>query len=409
MESDVNPQAPLPGPSPAAAPLRLHQTLFSLGLFFVFLILHLIMNGDLRGGYHMRPRDLDCVSYIAMAMDPSVPTTYPFGMRILTPLVVKQFRHGWVPWDFAWYLTTCASLFLSAVIFWRMLRRLFGLDLATANLMVICLLGNWIYSFFQLQIPFFPDPLNNLLWMTALYFLFEKRHWAFLLTVAVGFTNKDVILFLLPLYPLFVFADTRDWKRLPAALARSCGWVLAVVLAYLAFRRGWSHFVHAGNYRLFTAWDKSPIEMLLYSLSKQKDVYYIYQVFHFLWFPFALMLGIRYREHGWRDKLILGSAALFCILLFGRLFATDANRVFVMMLPLVYILAGQYFQRIRLCASPGVMLLTVYLYLVLNYDIAKPMEWQLFLNIVAMAVLLYQGRRAEAPLPVAAGSGSARP
>ncbi|MCX7008841.1 MAG: hypothetical protein NTY53_16615, partial [Kiritimatiellaeota bacterium] len=263
------------------------------------------MHGKFTGDYYQSPFDGDCTSYVAMAQNTTTQVAHPFGLRILTPLLVKIIKKnssGLLTWDFTWYLVTCAGLFAAALMFWRLLRTVFAVDLLTANVAVVLLLGNWVYSFFQLHVPFFPDPLNGFFWMAAIYWLHRQRYGLFLITLTVGFLNKEVILFLLPLYPLFVFLDTPDRARRPAALARSLGGMLLVILAYVGFRRGWSHFIGADHFALFTGWHMGPKELLLYSLSRQKDVLDIYATFHFLWFPFLLMLWQLYRENGWRDK-----------------------------------------------------------------------------------------------------------
>ena len=374
-----------------------HQKLFSLAFFAMFLALNLIMQGNFSGECCLHPEDGDCFHYVAMAQHTSAQVAHPFGLRILTPLVVKILKKnsaGLLTWDVAWYLVTCASLFAAALMFWRLLRTVFALDLLTANVAVILLLGNWVYSFFQLHVPFFPDPLNNFFWLAALYWLHRQRYGWFLATVTVGFLNKEVILFLLPLYPLFVWLDAPGRARWPAALTRSLGWSLLVVLAYVGFRRGWSHFIGADQFQLFTAWHLGPKDMVLYSLSKQKDVLNIYATFHFLWFPFLLMLWQLYQEHGWRDKFVLSCGYLVLALLFGRLFATDANRVFVMLAPWVIGLAAVYFQRIRLRENPPALLALVFIYLAINYGWVENREGQIAFDTLALLILAVQSHRA---------------
>lgn len=373
-----------------------HQKLFSMVFFALFLALNLIMQGNFTGDYYQNPFDGDCFNYVAMAQNTTAQVVHPFGLRILTPLVVKILKKnsaGLLSWDCTWYLVTCAGLFATALMFWRLLRKVFALDVLTANVAVILLLGNWVYSFFQLHVPFFPDPLNNFFWVAAVYWLHRQRYGLFLITVTVGFLNKEVILFLLPLYPLFVFLDTRDRARLPAALAASLGGLLLVVLAYLGFRRGWSHYIGSDQFQLFTGWKLGPKELMLHCLSGQKDVFNIYSTFHFLWFPFLLMLWQLYRENGWRDKFVLSCGYLVLALLFGRLFATDANRVFVMLAPWVIGLAALYFQRIRLRENPPALLALVFIYLAINYGWVENREWQIAFDTVALLILAVHSHR----------------
>jgi len=373
--------------------MPISKKIFLLVALFVLLTLNLIMHGDFNGNHHARPHDGDCISYVAMAQNTTAHVDHPFGLRILTPLMVKILKknsYGLLSWDFTWYLVTFLSLFATAIVFYNLLRDVFLLHSCLAILMVVFMVGNWIYCFFQLAIPFFPDPLNNLLWMVALYGLHRQRYGLFLITLSVGFLNKEVILFLLPLYPLFVFLDAQGRDQRLALVARAVGWGAVVALAYVAFRRGWSCFLHVETYRMFTGWNKSPVDLMMYCLGKNKDVLDIFQVFQFLWIPFLLMLGLLYREHGWRDKLFLGATYIVLPLLLGRLFATDANRVFVMMLPWVLGLAGMYFQRIRLQENPALLLTLAFIYLALNYGWLANKEWQIFLNVVALLILAFQ-------------------
>jgi dolichol kinase len=190
-----------------------------------------------------------------------------------------------------------------------------------------------------------------------------------------------------------VCLDTRERARLPAALAASLGLLLLVILAYLGFRRGWSHYIGADQFQLFTGWKLGPKELMLHCLSKQKDVLNIYATFHFLWFPFLLMLWQLYQENGWRDKFVLSCGYLVLALLFGRLFATDANRVFVMLAPWVVGLAALYFQRIRLRENPPALLALVFIYLAINYGWVENREWQIAFDTVALLILAVQSHR----------------
>lgn len=175
----------------------------------------------------------DAYVYIAMAEEPRVVTTPPWGYRLLTPLLVhalpthagRGFRL--VTWTSLWLAATCLGLFL----------RRTGLPLALA------LLGVAAFTLAApagvlLANPFLVDPLT--VGLAALFLLAVEAGAALgtlALLAAVGTLSKELMLVLLPA----VFFARREgrgaWRALADALA-----VAAPSLLLLACLRAWTPY-----------------------------------------------------------------------------------------------------------------------------------------------------------------------
>jgi hypothetical protein len=86
---------------------------------------------------------------------------------------------------------------------------------------------------------------------------------------------------------------------------------------------------------------------------KKEEQAIIYQVFQFLWFAFAYGVYRLYRERGLRSELLLVSAYLLGAVMFGRLFAANVDRVYVMMAPLVLAVSAAAVDNLRSQAQRG--------------------------------------------------------
>jgi hypothetical protein len=286
----------------------------------------------------------DAACYIKMAEHTFAQTENPFALRILTPLVVhiiKKNSNQCLGWDFTWYLVTFSAIFGSAVIFYKFLHSHLKLDRLISTFFTLFLLHTFCYTQFHFQDPFRVDPLNNLLWMAALYSLFKDKYLIFCLIVTIGFTNKEVILLLAPLYPIFMIIKNRTlWHRDTAVSVLAVG---AIFSAYFIYRTVLTNYIGVCDYAMLSAYDYTPYKTLTDAIEHQKDLYAIFNVFSFLWIMFFYGLYEIFKKYGWRNRYLISALYLCAALLFGRIFARDANRVFSMMAPLVIAVAALFF------------------------------------------------------------------
>lgn len=362
-------------------------------LIFCFLGLVLIQEAKFSGTQYQDPGDGDCDYYVRQALQPFSVRVNPFAFRSLTPLLVQAFKRntsGLLGWDAAWYVFAFAFVYGSALLFYRFCRRFLRLSPSSACLAALILLANWVYGRFQMEIPFFPDPLNNFLWMLAFYLLFAGRWGWFHVTIAIGMLNKEVILFLAPLCPLFIYLKTgrlwaRDVWRHVAAVAIVCG-------AYWAYRYGLGYYWGMQEFRLLSTNDWGIRSTLLIGLNMQKSLWHLFNTFGFLWVPFVLMLYEAHARQGWRNRFMAASLVVFLICLFSRLYSTDVSRIFVMMAPLVVGLSVAYLAEIsgeRRFAA----LVTVFIFVLAgNQGWIRERPQLVALNLAVIAAILYQAR-----------------
>ncbi|MBU0679013.1 MAG: hypothetical protein KJ626_12955 [Verrucomicrobia bacterium] len=307
-------------------------------LFGYFMLLGLIMYGSFGGEFHeyMLGGKGDAANYIQMADQAFAPVENPFALRILSPFIVhaiKKNSNHLLGWDATWYLVTFGAIYLSAVVFYKLLRRHLKLARSTSVIFTLMLLHTYCYTQFHFQEPFRIDPMNNLFWMLAIYALFADRFAAFCIIVAIGSINKEVILLLAPLYPIIAFARTT--KLRDGQVIRSVFAMLSLFAFYFLYRMIVTPIITPEGNGMFTAYGQSGLRTVLDSMEHQKEFHIIFSVFHFLWLFFAFMLYELHKRYGWKNRYLLVSLYLLAAVLFGRLFARDANRVFAMLAPMV--------------------------------------------------------------------------
>lgn len=344
----------------------------------------------------------DAAQYIQLSKDLFKPVLYPFALRLLSPFTVKTFSQFHPDVDTGWLVLTCTSIFLSLFLFFHLLNRCFKLSFYTSLIFTLFLAYTHAYTLFNYWDYWLVDPLNNLFILLAIYLALTERPILFFLTIVIGAINKETILFLTPLYPIVTYMQSQktNWRN-PKLYLSLVGLILTAVL-YLTYRQ----FVleKIGNppgYQLFQGPEgKTVAENVRFAMSWQKDQFVIYHVFDFLWVFFGLSLYQLYKQHGFKHKLIVISIYLLIINLFGRFFATDANRIFVTTAPLVVGLAAIYAESWTQKQHRGWLLLLLLIY------ISSQLGWIdryqiVWLNLAVIALILFLDNSSNKPVALA--------
>ncbi len=386
-----------------ASPLLLNNACAYL-LFFGFLLLGLIAHWGFSSDLYHDVRSLshtDASNYIQMAESTFAPVKNPFALRPFTPLLVhvlKKNSQHLLGWSSAWITVTFLSLFLSSIYLFRILRDHAKIGIAISCVWVLFLTNNFCYTLFHFQNPFIVDPINNLIWSAALYYLLGEHYKRFCILIIVGFINKEVALFLLPLYPLLVL--NKVGTIFSKDFGRSVIRVSGVFLLYIAFRIAFARMLDPEGYQLFTAGTRSISETLAFSLNHQKGLKYIYGVFHQLWLIFPCSLYVLSQKQGRRNPWIIISCYFMVALLFGRLFATDANRVFVMAMPVIVAVSAQLFTTNNPEKNFGTVTLLLFAYSVRQWGWVTPSDGILLDALVVCFLVLPQFKEWETPPPL---------
>lgn len=326
----------------------------------------------------------DARQYIEMSQHTFAQVFRPFAFRMLTPWIVHnvQLIPG-VRLDYAWMLVTFLATYLALVWFFKVLFDRLRLSLFTSTLATMLLAFTYYYTLFNFADFWLVDPLNNLCYVLAIYFLLGQRLLPFAIVIIVGMVNKESVLYLAPLYPLLALARAGTWRNRAvlsgALLTVACGGF------YLAFQ-AWAQARVGGNegYNAFS-W-----EVVRFALNSRKGTEHlaVFGVFHFLWFVFAYGIYWLYRRHGARHDLLVVSAVLLVACLFSRLFATDTERVFVMMAPALIAVCAVIFDAFR---SETERLATGFLavvYVAINLGWVEPGRATLAADLVALAIFV---------------------
>jgi hypothetical protein len=370
---------------------HMHSRAFAFMAYSAWLGAMLVMWCPFTGTEYLRPVGVDASQYLLMAQRQFGGLYPPYVLRWLTPWLVRGLRaaSGYtLGWDFAWYLVDVAALLGCAILFDRFLSDVLKLRRFTITICVMLLLSNFVYSIFLLRDPFLVDPLNNLFWMAALLLLFRRRHVAFLVVVAIGSINKEVVLFLAPLYPLLVLAQARDVRR--RSVWTSVLQTGLVALFYMVYRLVVQrYFGH--SYNVFATGSMTPLETATAAVGYQKSVWDIFDTLKFTWITFAWALLEVYNRYGWRNRFVLCAAYILAALCFGRLFATDANRVFAMAAPIVIAMTGLLLESEDVTFR-RLLLLVLLVHAALNLLIIEDRQAQLLADVGVLAAILFVKR-----------------
>lgn len=316
-------------------------------------LLNVISHANLQPNAHEKAWG-DAINYFRMSEQTGAAVDNPFALRMLSPWLVHRANLlTGISLDRLWLALTVVAVLAAAIVFFEFLRSHLKLQLFTSALTAVALACTFWYAPYAFTNPYLVDPLNNLLYVVALWLAFERKLIAFTVVIVVGAINKETTLLLAPLYPLLAWTRGRRFRD-----RHVLGGVLAVVVAaglYIAFRL-WAQSLIGGEYGFGAGQgNKSLFDNIGFALSANKgtDQLVLFTTFHFLWLVFAYGLYQQYRRYGLRSDLLVASIWLFGCCVAGRLVATDTGRVFVMMAPLVLgvvavVLDGQRGERRRL-------------------------------------------------------------
>ncbi|UUV30723.1 hypothetical protein NQK81_39170 [Amycolatopsis roodepoortensis] len=162
--------------------------------------------------------------------------------------------------------------------------------------------------------------------------------------------------------------------------------MLIAAVAYIAFRL-WAQSLIGGTYGFGSGQaNKGLLSNIYFALSSNKRGEHaaLFDTFHFFWLLFAYGLYHQYRKHGPRNELLVAGGWLILCCLAGRMVATDTQRVFVMLAPLVIALVAITLDNQRTNALRLLTGVLVFLYLALNLQFV-PNETKFLVELAGLA------------------------
>ncbi|OOC06179.1 hypothetical protein B0293_14095 [Amycolatopsis azurea DSM 43854] len=328
----------------------------------------------------------DALNYYAMSEHTGAQVDNPFALRMLSPWLVHMGgKISGLALDTVWVGFTFVITLACTVVFFEFCRRQLKLQTFTSALAAIALGCTFWYGPYAFSNPYLVDPLNNLLYLVALWLLLRRKLVWFTVVVILGAINKETTLLLAPLYPLLTWTRTRslrDRQVLAGIVA-----VLIAAVAYIAFRL-WAQSLIGGTYGFGSGQaNKGLLSNIYFALSSNKRGEHaaLFDTFHFFWILFAYGLYHQYRKHGPRNELLIAGGWLILCCLAGRMVATDTQRVFVMLAPLVIALVAITLDNQRTNARQLLTGILVFLYLALNLQFV-PNETKFLVEIIGLGL-----------------------
>jgi len=357
--------------------------IIALGLLFTT-----VMQGRFDGLYYLHVSG-DNARYIAMSQQWFASVDYPFALRLFSPSIAHSLMHWGMSPDGSWLLLTYVASFFGLVFIFKILADYYKLSYFTSLLCALLAMFTYWFTQFNFNNFILVDPVNNLVYAASLYYALRQRIIPFTIVLLVGITNKEVAIFMAPLFALIAW--TKQDKTMEKRIWQGILALVILVLGYVIFRH-WaaSHISQLENV-VFGGGPNglSLVQNVVFSLSENTNIYIIYHILDFLW-PIALWSGyLLYRRQGIRQELVVTSILLVLTFTFGRFFATDAERVFAPITPLVVVLCGVFFDQFKDDRRRFLLLLMLFAFM------ASQLNWisqdsDLFVQVIFLAVFSYE-------------------
>lgn len=308
----------------------------------------------------------DHTHYFAMSEHTFSAVSNPFAFRVLSPFIVHEMNNIFhIGLDFGWMLLTFISIFLSLVIFLHLLHKHFKIDLFISLMITLALVFTYNFSYFNFRDFWLVDPLNNLFFILGIYFILKEKLLAFIVVMIIGFLNKEVVLLLLPLYPLSVLAKRQNKNKLLFSLVA----ISIVAALYLFFREIIKNKIGSGATYGFGGFEnKNMIDNIKYSLNANKPIASIFQVFNFFWIIAGIFVYRIYQKFGFLHKLVIMPLILFPLLVLSKVFAGDTQRVFILMAPVIFIISAFAFQGYKEQVNKIWLIPILLVYIAMNFS-----------------------------------------
>jgi hypothetical protein len=331
----------------------------------------------------------DARYYIAMSRHTLAHVPNPYAFRLLSPFIVHELQKlPLLGLSSSWLLLTFVATNLAIIVFFNLLYDHFKLSLFTSTVFAVMLACTYNYSLYNYTDIWLVDPVNNLVYVLAFYFAVTRKLVAFMVTVLIGSINKETAVMLAPLYPVLDWVRTGQWKS--REVARSSAAAVIVIGLYLGYHAVVMAKLGSAGYQFGSGVNgHSVMDNIRFSLSLRKNVEQlaIFQVFQFLWFVFAYGLYRLYKAYGVRSELLAVSAYFLLVVIVGRMFATDTERVYVMLAPAVLGISALIYNGFRTEQQRLWVALVAFAYLVLNFQWLSG-DTSILLNLAVIVVFI---------------------
>jgi hypothetical protein len=331
----------------------------------------------------------DALNYLEMSRHTFAAVDNPFALRMLTPWMVHTLQSlSGISLDYVWIAVTYTAISATLIVFFKLLYDQLGLSFFGSTVGTVLLAYTGIVTMYNFGNIWLVDPVNNLCMVLGIYFLVKRKLLAFTVVVVLGVLNKETMLFLAPLYPLLAWVRTRRLRDRTVLFG-----VVAMVVAagaYLVFRTWALAHIGGEDYRAFSGQNgKSVFWNIRFALNNHKGDEFVrlFGTYTFLWLIFGYGLYLLYRQYRLRSELVVVSLWLFGTCLFGRLFATDTERVFVLMAPVVIAVCAVVFDKFHGERDRLWIAGLVFLYAGLNLGWIPP-AWSLLGSLAAIVVFI---------------------
>jgi len=275
----------------------------------------------------------DGVYYHQMSLYLTPIQPFPWGLRILTPFIVGTLcKYSGVSNDLSFAILMFAAITINLYILGRIVT-LIGFDRHYTFCTIALTTATYWYIPFYIQTFRTVDSLNYL--FISLLFLYgiKRKPFAYVLILIIGLFNKETILLCSPIY--YIVNTSRsdlNCKYLYQIFRYlGCSFIILFLYRYSLCKLLGVEVVSA---YLSNIDGRTPLEQMIFDLSRFKTFASVYLVYNFLWIITSILLIYNTKKINYNiDRLLI---YFFCIALMTRPF-TDAPRAFALICPFLIV------------------------------------------------------------------------
>lgn len=333
----------------------------------------------------------DGARYATIVHDPMYVQQNPYAYRRMTPYVVRLMtQHANWGENFIWGLITVVGQTLAQWLFFLMCWRTFRLGRYMSVLGVLLLATTYWYTAFTYQSIWLVDPLANAFMVGGLWLLFARQYVWFVLVILVGMINKESVLFLAPLYPVFEIMRHRRWNV--PQVWRAVGALLVIVIGYSAYQHYVVRHVGVDTTNPLAGVQGTFVDNVTFISAASHhtlDQFYggWFAVFYVLWFVVMYAWYLAWRRDGWLDRLTVTGIYLTAAITLTTFLVVDMPRAFSVLAPIIILTSVVMLASMR-ASQRRYGLVVLFVYAASNLEWIKDPNFILVVNGLLLYVLL---------------------
>ncbi|MCV7339319.1 hypothetical protein [Mycobacterium haemophilum] len=278
----------------------------------------------------------DALIYRTMSEQLHTPQTNPLGLRLPVPYLVHFLSiYGNLDINSAWRIVTIGFTFATLLVYFLIFAKITEAVSLSCMLTAMVAATYWL-CVFSMQRMCLLDPAQNFFLVLVIWAALRRNFIAFVILLALGAMFREPVLLAAPTLLLVLVANKSPKRMLIRGSIATFG-AIAVYFIYRAVAI--ASLLPGGTFYIGRTGTSSIVKTVTSALAAFQSRIPIGTALAFGILPLIVIFGLTHSNFPQKEKrtilgLIIGYTP---IVLFARIFATDAERVLMLLAPVVFI------------------------------------------------------------------------